>query len=57
LLNSGVDSGGSSEEVESVVSSNPLVEFSLKLLLSSLGVLALNLGVQVVELDVAGVDS
>ena len=53
----GINSSSSSEELKSMISSDSLVNLSLELFLSVLGVLALNLGVQVVELDVAGVNS
>ncbi len=54
-LNSGVDAGGGSEDVEGMVSPHSLVELGLQLLMGGLGVLALDLGVQIVQLDVTRV--
>jgi hypothetical protein len=54
-LDSGVDASGGSEKVKGMVSSHSLVELGLQLLLGGLRVLALDLGVQVIQLDVAGV--
>jgi hypothetical protein len=51
------NAGNRGEHLESVISTDSLVDLSLKFTLSSLRILALNLSVQMVELNVARVDS